>query len=198
MWINFDSCGPFLVKIYSGGVNVISGENATEAPATTERRRALFERGKSLQDYIVTPEQDWLDGIATADGMVNQFVAVNMGSNQSIEAQMTGQENAGGLQIEVTPAFILDSMRIFIKDLKGVLYGLIIRPDETVLGVKTLITAKIGMPEHEMRLIFAGKQLEDGKTTYPSQEVSLLTDVTGTGYKVTEYGIQKVRETTKA
>ena len=179
MWINFDSSGPFLVKIYAGDVNVISGEPGVECHDTIERRLALHSEGKSLQDYIVTPEQDWLDGIATAAGVVKQFVAVNMGSGSSIEAQIMGQDITGGLQIEVTPAFAQDLIQISLIALTGWTSAVWIRPDETILNLKKVIRDVIGWPVEHIRLIFARTLLENGKIRCPLQETLLLTDLTG-------------------
>ncbi|PGG98055.1 hypothetical protein GX51_07029 [Blastomyces parvus] len=104
MWIRFESKSQFAVKIYAGGVNVISGETSTENMATKLRRQKLHSENQSLQDYIVTPKQLWLDGIATAPGNVRQFVAVASGQGYTVEAQVTGEEVVDGLQFEVTGA----------------------------------------------------------------------------------------------
>jgi hypothetical protein len=49
------------------------------------------------------PPQKHLDGIAIGNGVVRQFVATPIGSGYSIESQITGKEDVGGLQIEVAP-----------------------------------------------------------------------------------------------
>jgi hypothetical protein len=90
LWIQFESQEQFAIKLFVGGVNAISGSPAG-APQSQHR----------LQDYVVTPRQRWLDGIATSAGEVRQFVAVPMGRGFSIEAQVTQQEKYGGIQIEV-------------------------------------------------------------------------------------------------
>jgi len=56
------------------------------------------------QDYIVSPGQLWLDGIAIKPGVVRQFVAMPMDSGYSIERQVTGMDNVGGLQLEIIPS----------------------------------------------------------------------------------------------
>lgn len=86
MWINFHSSDPFAIKIYVGGVNAVSGEPARETGATLIRRMKLLEQKQNIQDYVVAPSQLWLDGIASSDGTVRQFVAMPLGSGYSVEA----------------------------------------------------------------------------------------------------------------
>jgi hypothetical protein len=77
MWINFESPEGkrFAVRPYVGGVNGISGE-ASLGNMTSMLRRMNSQARK--QDYIILPKQPWLDGIATAPGIVRQFVATAM------------------------------------------------------------------------------------------------------------------------
>lgn len=105
MWIRFESTAPFLIKIYVGGVNAISGEHAAEedADGVKQRRADLEQSGHSIQDYVVVPGQEWIDGVAVKAGLVRQFVAMPMGDGYSVEAQLTGKETVGGLQLEITP-----------------------------------------------------------------------------------------------
>jgi hypothetical protein len=55
----------------------------------------------SPQNYIVCPEQPWLDGINVGDGIIRQFVAMPLGMGYAVEAQVTGTEEFGGIQIRV-------------------------------------------------------------------------------------------------
>ena len=102
MWIRLNSRRQFAIKIYVGGVNAVSGEPAFETMATKLNRRKCKSDDGSLQDYVVTPQQLWIDGIASADGKVRQFVAVQSGQGFTVEAQVTGEEVTAGLQFEVT------------------------------------------------------------------------------------------------
>ncbi|KZL80768.1 integral membrane protein [Colletotrichum incanum] len=103
MWISFSARVPFAIKIYVGGVNAISGFPMMENDKTKEKRLRMLNSGKQIQDYMVVPEQYWLDGIVSEDGKIRQFVAQPKGSGFSVEAQVSGDEKVGGIQIELIP-----------------------------------------------------------------------------------------------
>ncbi|KAI0551392.1 hypothetical protein F4679DRAFT_137452 [Xylaria curta] len=79
MWINFDADHPFMIKIYAGGVNAVSGEHNMETVETKMRRLDLVSKKESIQDYVVVPRQPWIDGFAIAPGVVRQFVPMPLG-----------------------------------------------------------------------------------------------------------------------
>jgi len=99
LWLNFDSNYvrdrrtnyPFAVKVATGKISAITGEP--------------WQRGLSRnpQDYLVVPEQPWLDGYCVQKGLIRQFVAMPLGEGYSVEEQLTGDAEFGGIQIEVFP-----------------------------------------------------------------------------------------------
>jgi hypothetical protein len=99
MWICFDSeydderevSYPFAVKIATGKVCAVSGNNW---------RDGMHQRP---QDYVVVPEQPWLDGYCVETGVIRQFVAMPLGAGYSAEEQVSGEAEYGGLQIQAFP-----------------------------------------------------------------------------------------------
>lgn len=91
LWLAFDAAywKPNAVKVGIGKINAVSGDSWD---------LALHD---NPQDYIVCPEQPWLDGINSGDGSVRQFVAMPLGAGYTLEAQLSGKEEYGGIQVAV-------------------------------------------------------------------------------------------------
>jgi hypothetical protein len=89
--VHFVNTGrPYLVRIYAGEVNVLTGRLATDADRTSDMRE---------QDYIVVKTSATLGGLAETRHVGRQFVAMPNGSGSAIELDNPTQ----GLRFEITP-----------------------------------------------------------------------------------------------
>lgn len=93
MWLSFSSAHgyPFAMKVATGKVSAITGESWREG------------LNRDPQDYLVAPDQPWLDGYVVEKGTIRQFVAMPLGAGYTAEEQLTGAAEHGGLQLMVHP-----------------------------------------------------------------------------------------------
>ncbi|OCK91831.1 uncharacterized protein K441DRAFT_640868 [Cenococcum geophilum 1.58] len=127
MWVMFDCPKDqhYVIRPFVGGVNGISGEPMIGDMLSLMRR---FNRVTQEQDYVVVPEQPWLDGIAISPGKVAQFVATAVKGTddsggrfdrsrapqapmsqsfgpRSIEYEVTKRDVVGGFQLQIIPQY---------------------------------------------------------------------------------------------
>lgn len=91
MWLSFRADYPFALKVAAGKIDAVTGEAWSDG----------LNRGP--QDYLVLPDQPWLDGFAVEKGIIRQFVAMPLGTGYSAEEQLTGKAEHGGLQLVAYP-----------------------------------------------------------------------------------------------
>jgi hypothetical protein len=97
LWLNFSSLTygekgfPIALKIGAGKINAVSGEKWTDGLVSDP------------QNYLVLPEQPWLDGFNIEKGKVRQFVAMPLGQGYTVEEQIDPKSDVGGIQIEAIP-----------------------------------------------------------------------------------------------
>ncbi len=82
---------PCAVKVATGKVCAVTGE------------AWVNHLNRDPQDYVVLPEQPWLDGYCVEKGVIRQFVAMPLGEGYSVEEQIAGTAEHGGVQIVVYP-----------------------------------------------------------------------------------------------
>lgn len=93
MWINFRSNRhyPFAIKVGAGKRCAITGDAWCN------------HLNSDPQDYVLIPEQPWLDGFCVERGVIRQFVAMPLGDGYTVEEQFSGEAEHGGVQITVYP-----------------------------------------------------------------------------------------------
>lgn len=89
MYLEFSgqSWRPNIAKVGVGSINAVTGKPWDERIHATE------------QDYVLCPQQKWLDGINAGQGFVRQFVAMPLGKGYTVEEQVTDECKFGGIQI---------------------------------------------------------------------------------------------------
>jgi hypothetical protein len=93
LWLSFDSLTdyPVALQIGAGKINAVSGEPWNE------------EMQFDPQGYVVAPYQPWLDGFCVEKGRIRQFVAAPLGRGFTVEEQLTGEAEFGGIQLKAWP-----------------------------------------------------------------------------------------------
>jgi hypothetical protein len=139
LWISFEGAlwKPNAVKVGVGGIDAISGGAWNDELQATP------------QNYIVAPDQPWLDGINSGTETVRQFVAVPIGEGHTIEGQLTGEEQTGGIQIaafEPLPGKFPDSPPIAVADRGRVMS--MAKPSKMGIGAGGTMRQKIYPDKH--------------------------------------------------
>ena len=98
LWLNFSSINmtgeadyPIAVKIGTGKICAISGDEW------------VTNLNKNPQDYVVVPDQPWIDGYNVGQDIVKQFVAAPLGYGFTVEEQLKSEADTGGIQIQAFP-----------------------------------------------------------------------------------------------
>lgn len=118
MWMAFESTLPCALKIVAGSVNALTGE--LDRP----------ELESDPQNYVILPNQPWLDGFKVSKGTVRQFVAMPVGSGHTVSEQLAKDAEAGGLVIEAFPmkaeTYFHEVLKLTLKNvLKDVIQNLL-------------------------------------------------------------------------
>lgn len=149
MWIRLTSKQKFAIKIYADGVNAVSGESANEMTAAKLQRQKDMADGASVQDddYVVTPQQIWVDGIRTFENEVRQFV----GASSDVKAQ-----TAAVLQFEITKKINVLQDEIYVEFPGDTKTPLLVDLDMSFSDFQKLVQQGFNISEDDCIIKFQG------------------------------------------
>lgn len=105
MWISFSrgyQQNPRALIVGAGNINAVTGKPFdVKFSGKGKRKSSLDIKLEDPQNYLVVPPQPWLDGWKAEDNKIYQFVAAELGSGETVEGQITGEEKVGGIQLIV-------------------------------------------------------------------------------------------------
>ncbi|GJZ70492.1 polyubiquitin [Tanacetum coccineum] len=145
-----------------------------------DQQRLIFagkqlEDGRTLADYNIQKEST-LHLVLRLRGGMQIFVKTLTGKTITLEVESSDTIDNVKAKIQDKEGIPPDQTEIFVKTLTGKTITLEVESSDTIDNVKAKIQDKEGIPPDQQRLIFAGKQLEDGRTLadYNIQKESTL------------------------
>ena len=149
-------------------------QDMEEVPAEQQSLMVILEDGRTLADYnikkeftlhLLSLERDWYVALQERAGeAIKTFVSIAAKKAEGNGGQNDGQGEGFPSPWHVYRMRDRGEMQIFVRSQHGEIRGLDVLASDNIGRVKAKIHNKYGFPQNMQHLIFAGKELEEGRT----------------------------------